>query len=328
MSSSLAWQSHGCYKLGSEQYFNMPLENALIGCEDDWNSLDHFDPTAPLRRQMAHFHYLRTQYPSLQDGFNLVLRGNWTYYIQRPGSASTQTEMGFWSVTRSALPSQNLTGAAQIWLLYTNENKTTHWEYDCMGPLWIPSPFESGVRVKNLFFPYEEITTALSGESYNRNGQAPYTGCLPALDMDPFGYKAYVPIDTWVPPIPQLTKFEPGHDARIQAEENDAKKNEINIAFEFSQKMNCNAITTGLLLNVSSSGLSSMKPNVKQGSVQCNDIATPLASNIPGVATSVWRWSGVLENVPDGVLRLTLTNIPADGSTTVNTGVSFLYFFC
>jgi alpha-1,3-glucan synthase len=44
MASNQAWQRHGCYKLGSEQYFNMPLEKSLLGCVDDWNSLDHFDP--------------------------------------------------------------------------------------------------------------------------------------------------------------------------------------------------------------------------------------------------------------------------------------------
>src|SRR5882762_5918317 len=78
MFSNTAWQRHGCYHLGSDQYFNMPLEKALIGCNDDWNSLDHFDPTASTRRMMTHFLYLRTVYNALQDGFNLVQRGNWT----------------------------------------------------------------------------------------------------------------------------------------------------------------------------------------------------------------------------------------------------------
>jgi len=81
MFSNTAWQRHGCYHLGSDQYFNMPLEKALIGCNDDWNSLDHFDPTASTRRMMTHFLYLRTVYNALQDGFNLVQRGNWTFYF-------------------------------------------------------------------------------------------------------------------------------------------------------------------------------------------------------------------------------------------------------
>ncbi len=34
MTGNVAWQRHGCYKLGSEQYFNMPLERAVLGCKD------------------------------------------------------------------------------------------------------------------------------------------------------------------------------------------------------------------------------------------------------------------------------------------------------
>lgn len=44
MSSSLAWKRHGCYKLGSQQYFNFPIERARLGCEDETSNLDHFDP--------------------------------------------------------------------------------------------------------------------------------------------------------------------------------------------------------------------------------------------------------------------------------------------
>lgn len=44
MSSNTAWVKHGCYKLGSAQYFTMAIDKALIGCHDPWNGLDHFDP--------------------------------------------------------------------------------------------------------------------------------------------------------------------------------------------------------------------------------------------------------------------------------------------
>ncbi|KIK32107.1 glycoside hydrolase family 13 protein, partial [Suillus luteus UH-Slu-Lm8-n1] len=62
-----AWQHHGCYKLGSTRYFNMLLESSLTGCDDDWNLLDHFDPTMDMRRLQKHFMYLRTTYNALQD---------------------------------------------------------------------------------------------------------------------------------------------------------------------------------------------------------------------------------------------------------------------
>ncbi|BFZ64122.1 hypothetical protein YB2330_005261 [Saitoella coloradoensis] len=43
MTSTLAWELHGCYQLGSEAYPNFPLESALYGCEDNSLSLDRRD---------------------------------------------------------------------------------------------------------------------------------------------------------------------------------------------------------------------------------------------------------------------------------------------
>src|ERR1700761_2078308 len=134
MFSNKAWQRHGCYHLGSDQYFNFPLQKSLLGCMDDWNSLDHFDPSADSRRMFGHFLYLRSVYNSLQDGFNLVQRGNWTYYIQLPGSNGTGTELGFWSLSRSGISGvQQLAGnnTDQVWLLLTNENTTHTYQFDC-----------------------------------------------------------------------------------------------------------------------------------------------------------------------------------------------------
>lgn len=75
MPATQAWKRHGCYRLGSQQYFNMPLHKTLLGCEDSWNRLDHFDPTMDSRRIFAAFNFLRSTYGALQDGFNLVQRG-------------------------------------------------------------------------------------------------------------------------------------------------------------------------------------------------------------------------------------------------------------
>jgi len=48
MSSTKAWQRHGCYHLGAEALYELPLTKATLGCKGDWNLLDHFDPTADL----------------------------------------------------------------------------------------------------------------------------------------------------------------------------------------------------------------------------------------------------------------------------------------
>src|ERR1700743_3544735 len=108
MTSNTAWKRHGCYGLGSEQYFNFAVSKAVIGCHDDWNALDHFDPTMDLRRIFSRFLALRRAYPAIQDGFDLTQLGNWTYTIQRPGSYPVLTEMGLWSVSRQGLLTQKL----------------------------------------------------------------------------------------------------------------------------------------------------------------------------------------------------------------------------
>ncbi|KAG2051919.1 hypothetical protein BDR06DRAFT_1010035 [Suillus hirtellus] len=71
--------------------------STLMGCDDDWNSLDHFDPTTDMRRLLKHFLYPGTTYNAIQDGFELVQLGNWTYLVEFPGSNSTATELGLWS---------------------------------------------------------------------------------------------------------------------------------------------------------------------------------------------------------------------------------------
>lgn len=321
MISNKAWQRHGCYHLGSDQYFNMPLGKSLMGCQDDWNSLDHFDPTTATRRIFSHFNYLRTQYNALQDGFNLVQRGNWTYLIERPGSNGTATEMGMWSITRSGISgSQTLTGnnTGQVWMLYTNENSSSTWEYDCKGPNWIPSPYAAPATVRNLFAPYETYELQDSLSSYNNDSQAPYFGCLASVTLDPFGFKALVPVAQWIPPLPQITKFLPGHDARIHVESGDANATTVNISLEFSVQMNCQSVTNAISLNASSSGTGG-NPSINTNSVACATVQNPDPSPVSGAAESQWSWSATLENVPDGILTITVNNATTqDGTATTN----------
>ncbi|KDQ60792.1 glycosyltransferase family 5 protein [Jaapia argillacea MUCL 33604] len=321
MFSNKAWQRHGCYALGSDQYFNFPLEKTLVGCKDDWNSLDHFDPTMDSRRLFGQFLYLRTVYDALQDGFNLVQRGNWTYFIQLPGSNGTQTEKGLWSVSRSGIiGSQTLTGSHtdQVWLLYTNENTTQTYTYSCTDNLWISSPYQASTVLKNLFAPYEEYTLASSLSSYYSNGQAPYYGCLQSVTMDPYGYKALVPVSEWVAPPPALTKFSPGHDARIQAEAGDTNATTVQISLEFNVAMNCDSVSSNLSFNMSSSGHGGA-PTFDKTAVVCGAVTNPDPARISGAQTSAWSWSVTLQNVPDGILTITLNNpVTNDGNASTN----------
>lgn len=317
MISNKAWQRHGCYALGSEQYFNMPLGKAILGCQDDWNSLDHFDPTSDSRRIFAHFLALRSHFASLQDGFNLVQRGSWTYFIQRPGSNGTETEMGLWSVSRAPNPSvQKLSGNAnEVWFLYTNENQTKTWENDCKGKQWISTPYQSQSVVRNLFYPYENYTLEDSGQSYYNNSKTPWFGCLPKVTMEPYSFKALVPLDQWVPPPPMLTKFSPGHDARLQAESGDANATTVDITLEYNTPMDCDSITKAITLTMVGNGVAPTITNAK-----CNTLTNVPPPLIPGVSVSQYSWTATLANFPDGILEIVITNAVTQGGTS--TGVS------
>lgn len=315
MISNKAWQRHGCYSLGSDQYFNMPMGKALLGCHDDWNSLDHFDPTTDSRRIFAHFLSLRTQFSSLQDGFNLVQRGNWTYYIARPGSNNTLTEMGLWSASRAPIDGvQKLSGNSdQVWLLYTNENQTKTWSYDCKGSLWISSPYQSGVQVRNLFYPYENYTLSDSGSSYFNDGKAPWYGCLDSFTMDPLGFKALVPIDQWVAPPPMLTRFLPGHDARIPVTKDQTNATTLDITLEYSTPMVCDSITKAISFTMVGSGSAPTLTNAK-----CSALTNVPAPRIPGVSVSQYQWTATLQNFPDGILQMTITNAQTQAGVSTN----------
>jgi len=327
MVSNKAWQRHGCYKVGSDQYFNIPVESAIVGCMDDWNSLDHFDPTTDMRRLTKQFMYLRSVYNALQDGFNLVQRGNWTYQIQRPGSNGTATEMGLWSVSRAGIPGvQTLAGnhTDQVWLLYSNLNTSFTWSYDCKSSLWISSPYQSGTTVRNLLAPYENYTLADSGSSYYANGTAPYYGCMNSITLDPYGMKVLVPDNEWVAPPPTLTGFLPGHDARIQTTPGSANATTLNLLLEFNLPMSCDSVTNSLTFNMSSSGIGG-QPTLDAGSIECAAVTNPVTSTLAVAPPSTWSWSATLTNVPDGVLEI-IVNRPTTADGTANTGVSLICF--
>ncbi|KAH7908597.1 glycoside hydrolase family 13/glycosyltransferase family 5 protein [Hygrophoropsis aurantiaca] len=321
MTSNKAWQRHGCYKLGSDQYRNLPLGSALLGCHDDWNSLDHFDPTTDTRRLLTHFLHLRRTYAALQDGFDLVQRGNWTSFVERTNSNGTTTEMGLWSVSRAGIPNvQTLAGqhTDQVWLLYSNLNTSQTWTYDCKGPLWIASPYMSGITVRNLLAPYETYTLADSESSYYINGTAAWYGCLPTVTMDLYGVKALVPVDEWVPPPPILTKFLPGHDARIAATAGDPNATNIDLILEFNANMSCTSVTSSLTFNMASSGVGG-QPALDASTVTCAIVNNPDISPISVTPPSIMSWSATLTNVPDGILEIIVDN-PTTADGTSSTG--------
>jgi alpha-1,3-glucan synthase len=306
MMGNKAWQRHGCYRLGSDQYFNMPLQTSSVGCMDDWNSLDHFDPTADSRRLFRRFTDLRSRYVKLQDGFGVNALGNWTYFIQLPGSNGTGTEMGLWAASRTSLAGQTLDETSpDVMLLWMNDNTTKPYPIKCKDATALKAPWPSGTTIKNLFSPYEEYTL-IDGPT---TGGA---GCLSSITLDPYGFKAFVPIGNFTPPRPEITHFSPGHDARLYAEVGDANATSIDISFEFNTQMDCDSVTNSITLNMSSSGHGG-KPTLGKPSF-CGPITADYHnSTIIGVDPSLFRWSASVSNVPDGILTISVTNATNQG---------------
>ena len=317
MPGQKAWQRHGCYKLGSDQYFNFPINRALTACNDDSQALDHFDPTAESRRLFKQFNYLRTQYAALTDGLDLVQRGNWTHFEQLSGSNGTETELGLWTASRAGIPgAQTLSGTnytGQVWLLYTNMNTTVSYTFDCSGSSWISTPYPEGTTIQNLFAPYESYSLQTSSSVYSSDGSTTtYYGCLNSVTMDPFSFKLFVPQENWISVPPMLTKFSPGHDYRILNDGTDSHNATIDIRFEFNVAMSsCDSITNALSFNVSSGGSAPSVTNVN-----CGTLPNPDPATISGVGTSSWSWNATLTNVPDGIIQLTLDNPATSSGTT------------
>ncbi|MBW0472818.1 hypothetical protein O181_012533 [Austropuccinia psidii MF-1] len=319
MTATRAWQTHGCYKIGSEQYYNIPLGKALTGCHDEWNSLDHFDPTSDVRNVLAHFTYLRKQYAALQDGFNLVQRGNWTTWGQLPGSNHTQTEWGFWSVSRGALDNQALNGLnanVTIWMLYSNLNETKTYSFDCGTQLWISSPYPAPITVRNLIYPYETYNLAGSKSPYYLDGKAPYRGCLQSITLDPLGFKVFVPVDNWVPPLPTLVSFTPGHDSRVLSKAASDQKI-IPISLSFSDEMSCQAVSQAVSLSYVIDPASSAQPRIDTNSANCTS-TDPQLRPIRSAPAAVWTWTSQIINAEDGIYEIIINNATNKAGTHTN----------
>lgn len=104
MSSATAWQDHGCYTVGNAKFATWPDGSYKDGCKDDWNSLDHRDPSHPIRNLFTVMFEMRKRYPVLNDGFYIQSIAKQTHPIYLVGSMGTATETGLWSVRRSGWP--------------------------------------------------------------------------------------------------------------------------------------------------------------------------------------------------------------------------------
>lgn len=325
MSSSPAWQLHGCYVVGTVQYYQWPLGAASQGCYDDSVALDHRDPSHPVRNVIKHMYFLREQYPVLNDGWYLQQLSNQTRRILYPGSGNTTTETGIWSVLRAEYPGvQDLSTASgkgnqTVWLVYHNVNETKTYQFNCSDPTGddaLISAFEENTTVKNLFYPFDELNLTASSVTVGFIPSNKQNGCIANLTLNPWEFKAYVPKDDFVAPPPMITRFLPGHDARVKSQAPPGGQEVVNIEIHFSSVMDCKDVTASIQINSTAEDLTVAQLN--SSSVQCSSapIGTEQPPFVAGIPTA-WIWKAQLVNVSNGIHMVTVQNASAsDGSVT------------
>ncbi|CAJ2501836.1 Uu.00g046890.m01.CDS01 [Anthostomella pinea] len=305
MSPSPAWQTHGCYSGGSDQYFKMPLVAARTGCLDETVSWDHRDPSHPIRNVIKAMYKLRNEYPVLHDGLFLQQLSNQTEMITYPGSNETSTETGLWSVMRSAFEGvQDFGNSTAVWLVYHNRNETTEYSFDCtLNTSALIAPFDAGTTVKNLFFPHDEITLTESTKKLGIKGSTEYNGCSSKLSMLPYEFRAYVPKSKFVPPPAMITMFSPGHDSRVISAEADKS---VKIEFHVSAAMDCDSFTRAIEF-ASITGNNAV-PEIDNSTVICTSGSDVETLPYIGAVASAWKWSASITNVEDGVHQIIVRN--------------------
>ena len=208
-------------------------------------------------------------------------------------------------------PLQNFTLNDTVWLLYTNEHSAITYSGNCTTDSGIAGPYQSDTTVRNLLYPFGGYTLgAATNQPFCFDGEAPYFGCIESITVQPFDYKALVPSDSWVAPIPARTKFTPGHNPRIEVNANSSNANSINVQIEFSDLMDCNSVTQSMNFTIASSEKASSSPSINSGSVQCQTISDGnlQPARVIGATISRWYWKGTIDNVADGILAITINN--------------------
>ena len=327
MSATPAWQDHGCYGLGSSQYYNFPVNAALNGCTDDAASLDHRDPSHPVRNIVKSMYQTRQDYPVLNDGYLLQSLSNQIREIFLPGSNSTPTELGMWSVRRGLDPNiQKLDGAngnPSIWLVYQNEDHEIDYSFNCSSnDTALIAPFAEGTTVKNILAPYDELDLGAGPKKLGIDGSEKVNGCLAGLKLDAYAFKAYVPKDSWVAPSPMITKFLPGHDARMLSTAGADGKDVVDVEFRFSEEMDCNQITSNMVITSTTSG--NVTARIDNSTVSCATITSEEPLYV-GSISSTWTWKAKLVDVLDGIHAITVQNATtSDGTASTDSNDRFL----
>lgn len=264
---------------------------------------------------------LRREFPVLNDGYYLESLSNKTTDVYLPGSGDVPTPFGIWSISRAVLDGvQDLEGSGQgnqgVWFLHSNYNSTTEYTFDCQNETdALVSPFDAGVVVKNLFYPYDE---------YTLDSSAAPSGCLSTMSMPGFGFKAFVPIEFFVAPDPVITGLVPTHDSRIVAEVELGQQQNVSIEIHFSTTMDCDSVTNSLTIN--STTQDAITAQVVPGSISCQTVEPDKSSeSYVGQPATLWKYSADLENVSHGIHTMTVTNASTGNGSYTNAVDRFMF---
>ncbi|KAJ5794268.1 CAZyme family GH13 [Penicillium paradoxum] len=331
MSPATAWKTHGCFHLKSSQYYDWPLLSAKTGCEDAKVVYDHRDPSHPLRNIIKQMYHLREQYPVLNDGYSLGNLSKRTDDVYYPGSNDTATETGMWSVFRDVNTEVQNLGSNDdnqpVWLIYQNLNDTKTYTFDCDSDnpnKTLTAPFEAGITVKNLFYPYNEIKLVEGVRKLGFNGSTKFNGCAERLTLKAYEFSAYVPVAKHKSPRPMITKFTPGHDYPLRSTVAPDLPENVTIELYFSEKMDCGSVTKAITFN--SSTETGKIPTVDSNTINCTTIPFLLQTNWTAEIPGVWKWAANLTGVYNGVHRLTVNNATNSGNSSATHAVDHFLF--
>jgi alpha-1,3-glucan synthase len=138
------------------------------------------------------------------------------------------------------------------------------------------------------------------------------------MTLPAYGFKALVPKSAFVAPSPYITKFEPGHDARILSTVTRGERVPIN--FIFSEEMDCESITVGL--SVTSTAMDGETARFDNGSISCHSLPERQPATYQGTFAGVFNYSIELENVFHGIHEIVLNNVTnKDQNRTTNVSI-------
>lgn len=126
------------------------------------------------------------------------------------------------------------------------------------------------------------------------------------MTLLPWEYKALVPIQNFVAPIPVITRVLPGHDSRILSKVTIGENETVPIEIHFSVNMSCESVNKSLSFNSVTQDQAGVI-SLDTSSIECIPVSTDKPLYVGGVPTA-WIFKANLTNVYNGVHRFTVNN--------------------